>query len=82
MRYQILGSASGNPELGLHHSAYYIHTSQNRYLFDCGEGTAQQLLAQNLADEELDAIVISHYHPDHVVGIFMVLQMFYLRQRK
>jgi len=82
MKYRILGSASGYPELGKHHSAYYIETSKNRFLFDCGEGTSQQLLRYKLADDEIDAIVISHYHADHVAGLFLVLQMFYLRKRR
>jgi ribonuclease BN (tRNA processing enzyme) len=81
MRFRILGSGSGYPELGKHHSAYYIETANQRFLFDCGEGTSQQLLRYELADNEIDAIIISHFHPDHVAGIFMVLQMFYLRKR-
>lgn len=81
MIFRILGSASGYPELGKHHSAYYIETEGQRFLFDCGEGTSQQLIKYDIADNEIDAIIISHYHPDHVAGLFMVLQMFYLRNR-
>ena len=82
MKFRILGAGSGNPELGLHHSCYYINCNGKHFLFDCGDGTSQQLLCYDLADDLLDAIIISHYHPDHVAGLFMVLQMFYLRKRR
>ncbi|NCB34249.1 MAG: ribonuclease Z, partial [Erysipelotrichia bacterium] len=50
-------------------------------LFDCGGGTSRQLLRYQLTKDHLDAIVISHYHPDHVCGLMMVLQMLYLEGR-
>jgi len=51
-------------------------------LFDCGEGTSQQLLKYGFAKDEIDSIIISHMHCDHVSGLYLVLQMFYLNKRK
>ena len=48
---------------------------------DCGEGTSHKLLENNLIKDELDDILISHLHPDHISGIFMVIQMLYLQGR-
>ncbi|MCD4820071.1 MAG: MBL fold metallo-hydrolase [Candidatus Cloacimonetes bacterium] len=81
MKLRILGKGSGYPELGKHHSAYIIELPDKKILLDCGDGTSQQLLKYNLANNEIDHIIISHFHPDHVSGLFLVLQMFYLRKR-
>jgi ribonuclease Z len=51
-------------------------------LADCGEGTARQLLKHKASKDFLDTIIITHYHPDHVAGLFMVIQMLYLQGRK
>ncbi|MBC8384908.1 MAG: MBL fold metallo-hydrolase, partial [Candidatus Cloacimonetes bacterium] len=78
MNIRILGSASGLPTPGKNHSAVYVHSNDSNILFDCGEGTAKQLLRYKLDHNHLDAIVISHFHPDHISGLYMVLQMLYL----
>jgi len=81
LKIQVLGIAPGNPVLGQHHSAVFVNFSNNNVLLDCGESTSQQLLRNKMDGELLDAIAISHYHPDHVSGLFMVLQMLYLKKR-
>jgi len=82
VRFILLGTGSGMPELGTHQSALYVQVGDKQLLFDCGEGTSYQLLKHGLAGETLDAIFISHYHPDHVSGLFMVLQMLYIQKRQ
>ena len=82
MKFRILGSASGMPTINKHHSSIWINFSDKNILLDCGEGTAKQMLKFGLDKDFLDAIVISHYHPDHVSGLFMVIQMLYLQKRK
>ena len=82
MKLKILGSASGMPTIGKNHAAVWLSFSGKNILFDCGEGTSKQLMRNNLDGEVLDAIAISHFHPDHSAGIFMLLQMFYLQKRK
>ena len=81
MEIQILGSASGLPTLGKHHAGIYIKLDGKRVLLDCGEGISQQLLKYNLSKDKLDVIAISHFHPDHVCGLYMVLQMLFLQNR-
>lgn len=78
---RILGTGPGIPVLGKSHSAFWCRTGGHSLLFDCGEGTAQKLLEYQLDKDNLDAIVISHFHPDHVSGLFMVIQMLYLQNR-
>jgi len=82
MKFILLGTGSGLPDLENHLSSLYVNVGNKNLLFDCGEGTAWQLLKHQLDGEALDAIFISHYHPDHVTGLFMVLQMLYLNKRR
>lgn len=81
MRFMLLGTSPGLPNLQTHLSALYAEVNGKHLLFDCGEGTSYQLLRHGLAGDTLDAVFISHYHPDHVSGIFMLLQMLYLQNR-
>jgi len=81
MNFILLGSGPGKPSLEKHLSAIYVELRGKRILFDCGDGTYRRLMEHSLHCNELDAIVISHYHPDHICGIFMVLQMLYLEGR-
>lgn len=81
MKIKILGSGPGIPTLRKNHACVWINFSYKNIILDCGEGTAQQLLKNGLDNDVLDAIAISHYHPDHITGIFMVLQLLHLQNR-
>ncbi len=81
MRFKILGKGSGMPELGKKHSCIYINQDKYNYLIDCGEGTSQAFLENNFDPNLIDFIVISHFHPDHISGIYMLIQMLYLKKR-
>ncbi|HOZ92223.1 MAG TPA: MBL fold metallo-hydrolase, partial [Candidatus Syntrophosphaera thermopropionivorans] len=60
----------------------YVNVNGKHLLFDCGEGVSQQLLKHHLDNNVLDAIFISHYHPDHISGLFMLLQMLKIQKRE
>lgn len=81
MKLTILGTAPGKSLLAKSHSAYLLEREDVKYLIDCGEGTTQKLLEKDLVNDELDGIIISHLHPDHFVGLFMLLQTLYLNKR-
>lgn len=81
MEIRLLGAAPGLPQKDKHHSCVFCRTSKRSYLLDCGEGTSQQLLKYGLTHDLIDSIYISHLHPDHFAGLFMLLQMYYLQRR-
>lgn len=81
MKFIILGSSPGLPVPEKHLSAIYVQTADKNILFDCGDGTHRRLMKHGLTGNHLDAIAISHFHPDHICGIYMVLQMLYLEGR-
>jgi ribonuclease Z len=61
--------------------ALLLRAGGDRILFDCGEGTQQQLL-RSVGLPELDAVFITHYHLDHWLGIVGMLKTFDLRARE
>src|ERR1700710_67232 len=72
------GSVS-TPRRGL--PALLLRAGGERILFDCGEGTQQQLL-RSVGLPDLDAIFISHLHLDHWLGLIGMLKTFDLRGRE
>ncbi len=82
MKLTILGTAPGKSILGKSHTSYLLEDDEKKFLIDCGEGTTQKLLEKNLAGDELDLIIISHFHPDHITGLFILLQTLYLNKRR
>ena len=82
MRFIILGSGPGIPQMDKNLSSIYVQTEHANLLLDCGDGCAKRLLQLGKSGDHLDAVLISHYHPDHIAGIFMLLQMLYLQDRR
>ena len=82
MKFILLGKGSGMPELDKNQSSLYVNVNGKHLLFDCGEGVSKQLLKHHLDNNVLDAIFISHYHPDHISGLFMLLQMLKIQKRE
>jgi ribonuclease BN (tRNA processing enzyme) len=58
-----------------------IRKGETLVLADCGGGTAHRLHSKVIGANDLDAVYITHYHPDHFSGIFMLIQMLYLMGR-
>ncbi len=51
-------------------------------LIDCGEPISRSYKASGLEYDLVDRIFISHLHSDHIAGFFMLMQGFWLEQRK
>ena len=75
------GTAGSVPTARRGLPALLLRAGGERILFDCGEGTQQQLL-RSVGLPELDAIFITHYHLDHWLGILGMLKTFDLRGRE
>src|ERR1700742_5193504 len=74
------GTAGSVPTARRGLPALLVRAGGDRLLFDCGEGTQQQLL-RSVGLPELDAIFLTHYHLDHWLGIVGMLKTFDLRAR-
>lgn len=68
MKLTIIGHWGAYPEAGEATSGYLLEAEGFKILIDCGSGVLSQL--QNFCRlEELDAVIISHYHHDHIADI-------------
>ena len=65
MKLTVLGCNGPYPEAGGACSGYLLEAGDTRVLLDCGTGVLAALTAI-LPPEELDAVVISHLHYDHM----------------
>jgi len=68
-----------SPRRGL--PALLVRAGGDRLLFDCGEGTQQQLL-RSIGLPEVDAVFLTHYHLDHWLGLLGMVKTFDLRARE
>jgi ribonuclease Z len=74
------GTAGSVPTARRGLPAILLRAGGDRLLFDCGEGTQQQLL-RSVGLPDIDAIFITHYHLDHWLGLIGMLKTFDLRAR-
>ena len=75
------GTAGSVPTARRGLPALLLRAGGDRILFDCGEGTQQQLL-RSIGLPELDVVFLTHYHLDHWLGILGILKTFDLRGRE
>jgi len=70
-RFQItlLGTGSPRPSLDRHHPAALVQWGHSGHmLVDAGDGVVSQLLAANVALEEINNVALTHMHWDHILG--------------
>jgi len=82
MNLTILGSASGLPEANRSHAALALHNADSVFLLDAGEGACSALLRAKLDPLKVKKIYITHTHPDHCVGLFMILQYLHMKKHR
>lgn len=69
MRMTIIGSGTCVPSLERNPSSLFVEAGGKRLLLDCGSGTLQQLLRAGKSYKDIDAVLITHFHPDHVTDL-------------
>src|SRR3712207_1171300 len=75
VRITFLGTSAGVPTRARNVSAVALRLPQRgeAWLFDCGEGTQQQILRADLNISQLTRLFITHLHGDHVYGLMGLL---------
>ncbi len=66
MKLIVLGSGTGVPSLKRNAPGYHVRARDQEFLVDCGSGTLLQLERAGLTYLTLDAVFITHSHPDHI----------------
>ena len=78
----ILGSANALPDLNHDTSHLLIVDEDRRVLVDCSGSPVQRLQEANVQLDRITDIIITHYHPDHVAGLPMLLMNMWLQGRE
>lgn len=69
----VLGSGTSVPCAGRRPPAFVVLAGEARLLIDCGAGATTTLLEQGIGLEQLDAVLLTHLHPDHTAELVPLL---------
>ncbi|NJD54518.1 MAG: ribonuclease Z [Candidatus Methanoperedens sp.] len=72
-RVTFLGTGGSLPTPDRNPSSVFVNREGDMMLFDCGEGTQQQMMRAKTG-MKLDSIFITHFHADHFLGIPGLIQ--------
>lgn len=65
----LLGCGGGMPMPNRHLSSLFINIKGRKILIDVGEGTQVAIRKNKLGFKDIDIILITHAHGDHIVGL-------------
>ena len=68
LQIQMLGTGSAFAKTYYNTSAL-IRSNEMNILIDCGATTPKSLMRSDLQPDQIDGILISHIHADHVGGL-------------
>ena len=77
----LLGTASGLPVADRSSSAIYLSAQGKSFLLDCGEGVSNSILKNKVPFNQIEAIFITHTHPDHCAGLPLLMQLMHVNER-
>lgn len=80
MRLTILGRSPASPNPGEACAGYLVEGGGSRVLVDIGPGVVAELLRRHHPDE-LDAVVVSHMHADHMLDLVTLRYVYPWRAR-
>jgi len=73
LRITFLGTGGTLPTTNRNPSAIMINREGEMMLFDCGEGTQQQMMRAKTG-MKISSIYITHFHADHFLGVPGLIQ--------
>ncbi len=74
MKLIVLGSGTCVPSLRRNAPGYYLEAKGVQVLVDCGSGTLLQLERAGRSYKDIDAVFITHTHPDHFADLMPLIQ--------
>ena len=82
LKVTFLGTGGSLPTTNRNPSAIAIQRGGELILFDCGEGTQQQMMRAKTGMMRLTSIFVTHFHADHILGIPGLIQTMAFQGRK
>ncbi len=73
MRVTLLGTGCPVVSTERFGPAQVLRHGTTAVLVDCGSGVTQRLLAAGLPGRDLDALLLTHLHSDHIVDLFQLI---------
>jgi ribonuclease BN (tRNA processing enzyme) len=73
MKLIVLGSGTCVPSLKRNAPGYYLEAEGSSVLVDCGSGTLLQLERAGKSYKYIDAVFITHRHPDHFADLMPLI---------
>lgn len=64
-----LGTSASAPSARRNLPSLVVKHDEYRFLIDCGEGTQRQILQSGIGFKNLNRILITHGHLDHILGL-------------
>jgi len=74
MKLTVLGAGTCVPSEGYSPSGHLVEFDEIAVLMDIGPGTLNRMSAQGVNYQELNYILLSHFHPDHTLDLLTFLQ--------
>lgn len=75
------GTGSGKTSLNRFHSSFIIDNTKFKLLVDAGDSVSRALIKSEIDINEIDGIIITHFHPDHICGLpSLLIQMKMLKR--
>ena len=69
MRLKVLGTGTGIPSLRRGSSAYVVAGGNRTILVDAGPATVRRLLEFGYTVDDIDIIIVTHFHVDHTADL-------------
>lgn len=80
---KVLGCGDAFGSGGVPNTSFYLSTPDQNFLIDCGASSLVQLKKYGLSSDDLDQVLISHFHGDHYGGLpFILLEAALVQERK
>ena len=81
MRLVFLGTGGAWPTKHRNVSSTAVVLDERVVLVDCGEGTQRQIHGVNFSFMRISHVLITHFHTDHFLGLFGLIESMYLNDR-
>lgn len=78
----ILGCGAATPTMRHFPTSQIVNIHDKLFLIDCGEGTQLQLRKYKVKFQRIQAVLISHLHGDHYLGLMGLISSMHLLGRK